>query len=122
MTSSRTKSKRRFPSSENRTSFAELVDDSLATTQDTLQQSLQAMQISEDSDSWLEVDPDELDGMLQAASAGSRTKPDEGDTEMTAQDGAELGDEHAKVLSDLANKVNSFVEGQGDLEGARFEE
>ena len=109
-------------SSENRRSFAELVDETLATTQDTLQQSLQALQISEDSDSWLEVDPDELDGMLQAASAGSRMKQDEGDTEMTAAEGAEFGDEHARVLRDLANKVNNFVEGQGDLDGARFEE
>lgn len=60
--------------------------------------------------------------MLQAASAGSRMKKDDVDTEMTAAESAEFGDEHAKVLRDLANKVNSFVEGQGDLDGARFEE
>ncbi len=31
-------------------------------------------------------------------------------------------DEQAKVLSDLAAKVNEFVDGQGGLEGAQFKE
>ncbi len=100
---------------ETRESFAELVDEilALAPKDDTSE----SPDLQEDSDSWLVVDPDELDGMLQAASGGiPRT---------TSTDGAEhgeLGDEHVKVLSDLAGKINSFVEGKGDLEGARFEE
>jgi hypothetical protein len=74
--------------------------------------------LEEDSDSWLVVDPDELDGMLQAASGGlPRATTSKADTEE-----GELGDEHAQVLSDLASKINNFVEGKGDLEGARFEE
>jgi hypothetical protein len=33
-----------------------------------------------------------------------------------------LASEQAKRLKDLATKVENFVEGEGDLEGARFEE
>lgn len=33
-----------------------------------------------------------------------------------------LVSEQAKQFKDLANKVESFVEGEGDIEGARFEE
>ncbi len=70
--------------------------------------------LSEDSDAWLDVSPDELDGIMQAASGGAPGVPQDGN--------AELGEEHAKVLSDLAERVNGFVEGKGDLDGARFEE
>ncbi len=34
----------------------------------------------------------------------------------------ELGEEHGQALQDLAQKVERFVGGQGDIEGARFEE
>ena len=33
-----------------------------------------------------------------------------------------VANDEAKKLQDLANKVENFVEGEGDLEGARFEE
>ena len=33
-----------------------------------------------------------------------------------------LASEQAKKLKDLATKVENFVDGEGDLEGARFEE
>ena len=68
----------------------------------------------EDSESWLEVAPDELDGMLTRAfgqtSAGGEGKK------------VEVGDEHGKALGDLAQKVEEFVGGQGDAQGARFVE
>lgn len=35
---------------------------------------------------------------------------------------AEPGEEHGRSLQDLAKKVESFVGGEGDLQGARFEE
>ena len=70
----------------------------------------------EDSDSWLEVSPDELDSMMQRASGVSQA----------AQGGSgekvELGEEHGEALGDLAKKVQEFVGGQGDIEGARFVE
>jgi len=34
----------------------------------------------------------------------------------------ELGDEQGRALQELAAKVQEFVGGQGDLEGARFAE
>lgn len=85
--------------------------------------SLSALQASpssaEDSDSWLEVSPDELDGMMMRASGrdGSTAKGDDQDRKP-----AELGEEHGEALQDLAKKVEQFVGGQGDEEGARFEE
>ena len=67
----------------------------------------------EDSDSWLEVSPDELDGMMQRASGAGGSAPGEK---------VELGDEHGQALGDLAKQVEEFVGGQGDVEGARFVE
>jgi hypothetical protein len=52
----------------------------------------------EDNDDWLTIDAQEFDKGLEAPL------------------------EQAKDLKDLATKVESFVEGEGDLEGARFEE
>lgn len=67
----------------------------------------------EDSDEWLEVDPDELDAML-LRSAGGRQATAGGPMQMT--------EEHGKALQDLAAKVQDFVGGEGDMEGARFAE
>lgn len=73
----------------------------------------------EDSDSWLEVSPDELDGMMMRASG--RTANDA--SEKAAQDQkVEIGDEHGLALQDLAKKVQEFVGGEGDVQGARFAE
>jgi hypothetical protein len=72
----------------------------------------------EDDESWLEVSPDELDGMLQRASG----KPAQNADAKSEGKKVELGEEHGKALGDLAKKVEAFVGGQGDLEGARFAE
>jgi hypothetical protein len=75
----------------------------------------------EDSEAWLQVSPDELDGMLSQAEAGREVpvpRPKE-----SGIDGEEKqANEQADALGVLAKKVNSFVEAKGDLEGARFEE
>jgi hypothetical protein len=85
----------------------------------------------DDSDSWLEVSPDELDGMLMRASGkGKQPSEAEADADGVAAEEkstskkakAELGDEHGVALQDLAKKVQDFVGGQGDMEGARFAE
>lgn len=73
----------------------------------------------EDSDDWLTVDPDELDGMMLRASGRDATRADD---ERDSSRPMDLDDSHAKALSDLAAKVGKFVEGEGDIEGARFEE
>lgn len=67
---------------------------------------------TEDSHSWLEVSPDELDGMMQRASG-----------QMGGAESAEkvqLANEDGQALGDLAKKVEEFIGGQGDMEGARF--
>jgi hypothetical protein len=54
----------------------------------------------EDNDDWLTIDGQEFDKSLED----------------------KLVSEQAKKLKDLATKVENFVEGEGDMEGARFEE
>lgn len=60
--------------------------------------------------------------MLEA----SRAKPKEsgGGDDMDVDESPEdrLASEQAKKLKDLASKVENFIDGEGDLEGARFEE
>lgn len=55
--------------------------------------------------------------MLAARSGGPPTA-DQGET----KDDARVDDERGQALSDLAKKVEHFVGGKGDLEGARFAE
>lgn len=55
--------------------------------------------------------------MLAARSGG----PPSGGQQDTDGEVAE-GDERGQALSDLAKKVESFVGGKGDMEGARFAE
>lgn len=71
----------------------------------------------EDDDKWLEVSPDEVDAMI-AAKFGGPTSSGQKDAEGEAAE----GDERGQALSDLAKKVEDFVGGKGDMEGARFAE
>jgi hypothetical protein len=73
----------------------------------------------EDSDSWLEVSPDDVDAMLAA-----RTGRSAGEASGSAGIDPEVakGDERGQALSDLAKKVETFVGGKGDVDGARFAE
>ena len=65
------------------------------------------------------VAPDELDGMMMRASGRNPSAvSDQGGEKLPA----ELGEEHGQALQDLARKVEQFVGGQGDVEGARFAE
>ncbi|KAJ9096360.1 hypothetical protein QFC21_005181 [Naganishia friedmannii] len=110
--------------SESRISFAESVDSALKSTM-TLDISKLAPTetYQEDSESWLEISPDELDGLL-SRSGQAEVKPTAADRD-SAKDEAGKDDDadpQAKTLSDLAKKVGAFVEGQGDMDGARFED
>jgi hypothetical protein len=81
----------------------------------------------EDEDSWLDVDASSFEEMLQKGSASKSTTkaPDAMDVDATEDekpaDDAEAS-KHADRLRELSEKVEKFVEGEGDLEGARFEE
>ncbi|KAH7340297.1 SGT1 protein-domain-containing protein [Rhizoctonia solani] len=70
----------------------------------------------EDSTEWLQIDESTFDGMLkQKFSRKDAKQPGEDDEDRYAQ-------EQATRLQELAKKVEGFVEGEGDLEGARFED
>jgi hypothetical protein len=73
----------------------------------------------EDSDSWLEVSPEDVDAML-AARTGRSSGQAADDTGIDPE--VAEGDERGQALSDLAKKVESFVGGKGDVDGARFAE
>lgn len=106
-------------SSAQRPSFASQVDAAIAAAVDVPRFTYEANELTqEDSEDWLTVDPDELDGMMMRASGRDRA-------ERANEDSAkpmDLDDTHAQALSDLAAKVGKFVEGEGDIEGARFDE
>lgn len=81
----------------------------------------------EDSDSWLDIDAENFDDMLEKAIAPNsrgRDGPDAMNVDDNAEELAEsrLATEQASRLQNLAEQVEEFVEGEGDLEGARFKE
>ena len=82
----------------------------------------------EDIDDWLTIDAQEFDQGLETALAGARGNEKHSnamDVDLPSEGGSPedmLASEQAKRLKDLATKVEIFVEGEGDLEGARFEE
>lgn len=73
----------------------------------------------EESEDWLNLDAQDFETMLQGTMGP--TKPDASAMEVdSAED--RVAEEQASKLQDLAKKVEEFVEGEGDLEGARFAE
>ena len=106
---------------EDRTSFAQAVDDALAESSTTHVKDLSTSDdFQEDSEAWLEVSPDELDGMLSQAEAGQEAQVPRSAAGLDGEDAE--ANEQAKVLGDLAKKVNSFVEAKGGMTGATFDE
>ncbi|WVQ76264.1 hypothetical protein IAR50_005929 [Cryptococcus sp. DSM 104548] len=99
-----------------RPSFAYLVDNAVSFSTLSPADLTASTDTPEDDDKWLEVSPDELDGMMLRASGQDGANPAQGNGE----ERVELGEEHGQMLGDLAKKVQDFVGGQGDLQGARF--
>lgn len=109
-----------------RISFAELVSSALATAP---KESFIPSNESEDDDQWLNVDAADFEAMLQKNAPKSDKAEDamdvddqagQSNTEVTEED--RLAQEQTATLQSLAEKVSSFVEGKGDLEGAKFDE
>lgn len=79
----------------------------------------------EDPDGWLNVDANDFEAMLERT-IGAKAKEGPNDMDVDnpeAEDSEErLTSEQATRLKDLAAKVEDFVEGEGDLEGAKFDE
>lgn len=78
--------------------------------------------IEEDSDDWLSVNADALDGVLENALKGSDASQNADGGGMNVDEEGDMASQQAAQLKGLAEKVEKFVSGQGDLEGARFDE
>jgi hypothetical protein len=80
----------------------------------------------EDSDEWLHIDAGDFDLMLESTMGKPPIQvgidPDAMDVDGPNKLEDRMATEQAARLKTLAGKVESFVEGEGDLEGARFEE
>lgn len=104
-----------FFSDGKRKTFAAQVNSALSTPI-----TIPANHFEEDSDEWLNVDVEVFEAMLQRTVGSSSTKQT---MEVDSPDEEErMASEQASKLKDLASKVEDFVEGEGDLEGAKFEE
>ncbi|KAH7915115.1 SGT1-domain-containing protein [Hygrophoropsis aurantiaca] len=109
-------------SDASRPSFSMLVNSAVSKAPDTLQA---ATQETDDSDDWMTVDAQNFDEMLErtmrptgAHSASQAMDVDDaGQSDDAEERFAKL---QASKLQDLAKKVEQFVEGEGDIEGARF--
>jgi hypothetical protein len=83
-------------------------------------------QDEEDSDGWQNIDAGDFDDMLEKTMGTFKNKPqdvmevDKPEARETEED--RIAKERASRLQDLAQKVEDFVEGEGDAEGAKFEE
>jgi hypothetical protein len=72
----------------------------------------------EESDSWLDIDAEDLDSVLQGMTPRQSNGSDAMDVDRKEE---QLAQDQASKLKSLAQKVEEFVGGEGDLEGARFE-
>ena len=84
-------------------------------------------QQEEDPDDWLNVDATDFDAMLEKTLRSDKGKGKERASDAMDVDAQEDEEDRiAKIqadrLRDLARKVEDFVEGEGDIEGARFAE
>ena len=109
-------------SGASRPSFASEVNAAVAKADD-----LESSQDVEDDDNWLTVSTENFDSILQekmrpndAPSTSRDIDVDHSPDSVNGEDGITK----AKVakLRDLASKVDAFVTGEGDVEGAMFEE
>ncbi|KAL7285726.1 hypothetical protein ACG7TL_000831 [Trametes sanguinea] len=78
---------------------------------------------AEDSDDWLNVDAADFDAMLEKTMGtdnGKQRASDDMDVDAADDPEERVAKAQAARLKDLAKKVEEFVEGEGDLEGARF--
>ncbi|KDQ54784.1 hypothetical protein JAAARDRAFT_37887 [Jaapia argillacea MUCL 33604] len=106
----------------NRPSFASLVSTALAQSAFVSG----AVDQGEDPDDWLNVDQKDLESMLQDTLRTAKDKAPISDA-MDVDDSSRLESEENRVakdqafrLQELAKKVEDFVEGEGDIEGAKF--
>lgn len=87
------------------------------------------LDLEEDSDDWLNVDAEQFERMLEDAQRHPKAKAADKDSNaMDVDTNSQVSEEdrvasqQAKQLKELASKVEGFIQGQGELEGALFEE
>ncbi|KAJ7596676.1 SGT1 protein-domain-containing protein [Mycena floridula] len=102
-----------------RRSFASLVNSAITSAGEP---SLSCQ--TEDSDSWLDIDAANFEETLEQSTARPGKSNDQAmdvdPPEETLED--QMASEQASRLRNLAEQVEQFVEGEGDLEGARFQD
>jgi hypothetical protein len=111
-------------SDSSRQSFADMVNQAIAKAPSPLPLSSQ----TEQSDDWLNVDPTDFDDMLaHTFKNSSPSTPPHHAMDVDIDQPSPAGEDYVakkqtERLQELATQVSQFVEGEGDLEGARFEE
>lgn len=76
----------------------------------------------EDSDDWLKIDSQHFETMLELNEQKNSVRSDTMDVDMSEASEDRAASEQAVKLKELATKVENFIEGEGGLEGAMFEE
>ncbi|KAK0473266.1 SGT1 protein-domain-containing protein [Armillaria novae-zelandiae] len=100
-----------------RQSFASLVTNAISQAHD----SVSYVTAEEDNDEWLTIDAQDFDDLLQKSSKSQ--KSDDMDVDKSSETLEDkMASDQASRLKDLASKVEEFVEGEGDMEGAKFED
>ncbi|PBL00901.1 SGT1-domain-containing protein [Armillaria gallica] len=100
-----------------RRSFASLVTNAISQARD----SVSYVTAEEDNDEWLTIDAQDFDDLLQKSSKSQKSDVMDVDmSDKTPED--KIASDQASRLKDLASKVEEFVEGEGDMEGAKFED
>lgn len=108
-----------FFSGASRPSFASQVNAAIANAGD-----LTPSQDLDDPDDWLTVNAEDLDRVLQNNMSRNAPRTNRKMDVDPHSETEEHDTTHAQVakLRDLAKKVDAFVTGEGDVEGAMFEE
>nr|GAT49701.1 predicted protein [Mycena chlorophos] len=99
----------------SRPSFAASVREAIARSKDVLP----SIPPEEDSDDWLNINANDFDNMLETTMGNKSRSVDAMDVDPTAEED-QMASEQATRLKSLATKVEAFVDGEGDLEGALF--
>ncbi|KAL4068293.1 SGT1 protein-domain-containing protein [Scleroderma yunnanense] len=106
-------------SESSRQSFAMLFNAALTRSPKTLSDTNRP----EDSDEWMKVDASSFDEVLTHAIDNASPEKDQSAMDVDSEGGGNrFIQEQSDKLHNLAQKIEQFVEGQGDLEGARFED
>ncbi|KAH8100452.1 SGT1 protein-domain-containing protein [Cristinia sonorae] len=102
-----------------RPTFASEFNEAVSQATDVTHASLR----DEDSDSWLNIDAEDFDAMLGDTLGPNQANPEDAmnvDGDEKLEEEERLAQRQTTKLQEMAKKVEEFVEGKGDLEGARF--